>query len=53
MNDHTRTFELSKHRFEETISLEQAYKIPAHHAIISVRAGGEMQPHLFAIWLRQ
>ncbi|UIJ70104.1 ATP-binding protein (plasmid) [Bacillus cereus] len=44
MNDHTRTFELSKHRFEETISLEQAYKIPAHHAIISVRAGGEMQP---------
>ncbi|MEH6891869.1 ATP-binding protein [Bacillus sp. JJ864] len=44
MNDHTRTFELSKHRFEETISLEQAYKIPAYHAIISVRAGGEVQP---------
>lgn len=44
MNDHTKTFELSKYRFEDTISLEQAYKIPAHHAIISVRAGGEMQP---------
>ncbi|EEM44231.1 hypothetical protein P4G85_15275 [Bacillus cereus] len=44
MNDHTKTFELSKHRFEDTISLEQAHKIPAHHAIISVRAGEEMQP---------
>ncbi|MGM2864046.1 ATP-binding protein [Bacillus cereus group sp. Bce021] len=44
MNDHTKTFELSKYRFEDTISLEQAFKIPAHHAIISVRAGGEMQP---------
>ncbi|PEA83782.1 ATP-binding protein [Bacillus pseudomycoides] len=44
MNDHTKTFELSKYRFEDTISLEQAYKIPAYHAIISVRAGGEMQP---------
>lgn len=44
MNDHTKTFELSKHRFEETISLEDAYRLPAHHAIISVRAEGELQP---------
>lgn len=43
-NDHTKTFDLSKHRFEDTIPLEDAYKIPAHHAIISVRAAGEMQP---------
>jgi len=42
-NDHTKTFDLSKHRFEDTIPLEQAYKLPDHHAIISVRAGGEMQ----------
>ena len=44
MNDHLKTFELSKHRFEETIPLEQAVKLPAHHAIISVRAGKELQP---------
>ncbi len=44
MNDHMKTFELSKHRFEETIPLEQAVKLPAHHAIISVRAGKELQP---------
>ncbi|QFR56343.1 ATPase domain protein [Bacillus phage 049ML001] len=44
MNDHTKTFEMSKHRFEDTVPLEEAYKIPAHHAIISVRAAGEMQP---------
>lgn len=44
MNDHTKTFDLSKHRFEDTIPLEEAYKTPTHHAIISVRAGGEMQP---------
>lgn len=44
MNDHTKTFDLSKHRFEDTIPLEEAYKIPAFHAIISVRAAGEMQP---------
>jgi hypothetical protein len=44
MNDHLRTFELSKHRFEDTIPMEQAVKLPAHHAIISVRAGKEMQP---------
>lgn len=43
-NDHTKTFELSKHRFEGTIPLEQAFKLPDHHAIISVRASGEMQP---------
>lgn len=44
MNDHTKTFELSKHRFEDVIPLEEAYRLPEHHAIISVRAGGEMQP---------
>ena len=44
MNDHTKTFDLSKHRFEDTIPIEEAYKIPAFHAIISVRAAGEMQP---------
>lgn len=44
MNDHTKTFDLSKHRFEETIPLDEAYKLPAHYAIISVRAAGEMQP---------
>lgn len=43
MNDHTKTFDLSKHRFEETIPLEEAYKLPSHHAIISVRAAGELQ----------
>lgn len=43
MNDHTDTFDKSKHRFQETIPLEEAYKLPAHHAIISVRAAGEMQ----------
>lgn len=44
MNDHTKTFDLSKHRFDDTIPLEEAYKLPAHHAIISVRAAGDMQP---------
>jgi hypothetical protein len=44
MNDHTKTFDLSKHRFEDTIPLEQAYKLPAHHAIVSIRAGKELQP---------
>ncbi|XLP22128.1 hypothetical protein ACFMB7_27215 [Bacillus toyonensis] len=44
MTDHTKTFELSKHQFEDTISLEQAYKVSAHHAIISVKADGEIQP---------
>lgn len=43
-NDHTKTFELSKHRFEDTIPLDQAYRLPDHHAIISVRAAGEIQP---------
>ena len=37
MNDHTKTFDLSRHRFEDTIPIEDAYKIPAPHAI-SVRA---------------
>jgi hypothetical protein len=44
MNDYTKTFDLSKHRFEDTIPLEEAYRLPAHHAIISVRAAGELQP---------
>lgn len=44
MNDHTKTFDLSKHRFEDTIPLKDAYKLPAHHAIVSVRANGELQP---------
>jgi hypothetical protein len=44
MNDHTKTLDLSKHRFEDTIPIDEAYKLPAHHAIVSVRAGGEMQP---------
>lgn len=43
-NDHTTTFDKSKHRFEDTISLDDAYRTPKHHAIISVRAGGELQP---------
>lgn len=44
MNDHTKTFDLSIHRFEDTIPIEDAYKLPAHHAIISVRAKNELQP---------
>ncbi|MCF2939057.1 ATP-binding protein [Paenibacillus alkaliterrae] len=43
MNDHIKTFELSKHRLEPTITVDEAGRLPAHHAIISVRAGGEMQ----------
>ncbi|MGR5997882.1 hypothetical protein ACT7DF_23615 [Bacillus cereus] len=50
MNDHTKTFELSKYRFEDTISLEQAFKIPAHHAIISVRAGEKCNHRSFVKW---
>lgn len=44
MNDHTKTFDLSKHRIEDTIPLEDAYRLPAHHAIVSVRAANELQP---------
>jgi hypothetical protein len=44
MNDHQKTFDLSRSRFEDQIPIEEAYKLPAHHAIISVRAAGEMQP---------
>jgi len=43
-NDHKKTFELSEHRFEDTIPMDQAVKLPVHHAIISVRAGQELQP---------
>ena len=46
MNDHKKTFELSAHRLDPTITVEDACKMPAHHAIISVRAGGELQ-HAF------
>lgn len=44
MNDYIKTFDDVKHRFEETIPLEDAYKLPEHHAIISVRTKGGMQP---------
>lgn len=44
MNDHTKTFDLSRHRFEDSIPVEDAYKLPAHHSIISVRADNELQP---------
>lgn len=43
-NDHLKTFELSSHRFEDTIPMEQAVRLPMHHAIISIRAGNELQP---------
>lgn len=43
MNDHTITFDLAKHRFEDTIPIEEAVKLPAHHAIVSIRAAGELQ----------
>mgnify|MGYP005748441213 CR=1 FL=1 len=42
-NDHIKTFELSKHRLEPTIEIEDAARLPMHHAIVSVRAGKEMQ----------
>lgn len=42
-NDHIKTFELSKHRLEPTITLEDASKLPRFHAIVSVRAGGDLQ----------
>ncbi|MGO4890261.1 ATP-binding protein [Anaerobacillus sp. MEB173] len=42
-NDHTKTFELSKHRLEPTITVEDASRLPVHHAIVSVRAGKGIQ----------
>jgi hypothetical protein len=51
MNDHTKTFEASKHRLEPTISIDEAARLPAHHAIISVRAGGNLQ-HAFVCHMR-
>ncbi|PGA76474.1 ATP-binding protein [Bacillus pseudomycoides] len=45
-NDHIKTFELSKHRLEPTITTEDASKLPRFHAIVSVRAGGDLQ-HAF------
>ena len=44
-NDHRRTFELSAHRIEP-LTLEDAVKLPNHHAIISARVGGTLQ-HAF------
>ena len=43
-NDHLKTFELSKHRFEDTLPMDQATHLPNHYAIISVRADNELQP---------
>lgn len=43
MNDHKKTFELSEHRLQPTLTVDDATRLPAHHAIISVRAGGNMQ----------
>ena len=43
-NDYTKTFDLSRHRFEDSIPIEDAYRLPTHHAIISVRASNELQP---------
>lgn len=45
-NDHMKTFELSRHRLEPTISIEDAARLPRFHAIISVRVGGDLQ-HAF------
>ena len=45
-NDHIKTFELSQHRLEPTISIDDAARLPRFHAIISVRAGGDLQ-HAF------
>ncbi|MBO0602763.1 ATP-binding protein [Sporosarcina sp. E16_3] len=47
-NDHHKTFELSAHRFEDTIPLEQAVRLPQHYAIISLRAANELQPAFIA-----
>lgn len=43
-NDHQKTFELSKHRFEDTVPLDDAVRLPMHHAIVSLRVGGDLQP---------
>jgi hypothetical protein len=43
MNDHKKTFELSEHRLKPTLTVEDATLLPAHHAIVSVRAGGSIQ----------
>lgn len=45
-NDHIGTFELSQHRLEPTITIDDAARLPRFHAIISVRAGGDLQ-HAF------
>lgn len=45
-NDHIKTFELSQHRLDPTISIDDAARLPRFHAIISVRAGGDLQ-HAF------
>lgn len=43
MNDHADTFEKSKRRLLPTITVDDACRLPRHYAIISIRAGGEMQ----------
>ncbi|PEZ01833.1 ATP-binding protein [Bacillus sp. AFS018417] len=45
-NDHIKTFELSRHRLEPTITIEDASRLPRFHSIVSVRAGGDLQ-HAF------
>ena len=47
-NDHHRTFELSAHRFEDSLPLEQAVRLPDHYAIVSLRADGDLQPAFIA-----
>lgn len=47
-NDHHKTFELSAHRFEDTIPLEQAVRLPQHYAIVSLRASNALQPAFIA-----
>jgi hypothetical protein len=51
MNDHKKTFELSEHRLQPTITVEEATRLPAHYAIMSVRAGGELQ-HAFVCHMK-
>jgi len=43
-NDHRKTFEISEHRFKETVPMEQAERLPQHYAIISLRTKEGMQP---------
>lgn len=47
-NNHEKTFELSRARFEDQIPMEQAIRLPLHYAIVSLQADGEMQPAFIA-----